>query len=269
MSMSCYFSYSWGDDINEKLMNEIKSQIEKMSNYKINVIYDKRNFRTGDDILEKERQIEKSDSIVLFFTHSYKTSIGNIRNMESLDLCHLKKQIKRENIDFNSRPSKEQDIAELQEQIKQLRMEVDVLREALNLIKKDPGINIKKLKNHEKAVVIDALKNKYPLPQLLNLLHIAKSSYYYQENAIKRCDKYHELRIQIKEIFNENRNCYVYRRIYGQLKNMGITVSEKIVSRIMKSEKLIVPVKHMRKYSSYKGEISPEDENIINRNFHA
>ena len=46
-------------------------------------------------------------------------------------------------------------------------MEVDVLKEALNLLKKDPGINITKLKNHEKAVVIDAVEDKYPLDQLL------------------------------------------------------------------------------------------------------
>lgn len=31
-----------------------------------------------------------------------------------------KKQIKRENVDFNTEPSKQQDISELQEQIKQL-----------------------------------------------------------------------------------------------------------------------------------------------------
>lgn len=77
MSMSCYISYSWDDDINDKLINEIKSQIEKMSNYKINVIYDRRNFHTGDDILAKEKQIEKSDSIVVFFTPSYKTKVIN------------------------------------------------------------------------------------------------------------------------------------------------------------------------------------------------
>lgn len=50
-----------------------------------------------------------------------------------------KKQIKRENIDFNAESAPAQDIAELQEQIKQLQMEVDVLKEALNLLKKTPA----------------------------------------------------------------------------------------------------------------------------------
>lgn len=91
-----------------------------------------------------------------------------------------KKQIKREHIDFNTESVPPQDISELQEQIKQLQMEVDVLKEALNLLKKDPSINITDLKNREKAVVIDSLKDKYSLPLLLKVLHIAKSSYYYQ-----------------------------------------------------------------------------------------
>ena len=134
-------------------------------------------------------------------------------------LNSLKTLIKRENIDFNTEPSKQQDISELQEQIKQLQMEVDVLKEVLNLLKKDPGINITELKNREKAVVIDAMKNKYPLPQLLKFLRIAKSSYYYQENVIKKPDKYYELRIKIKEIFKECRNCYGYSEFMKNLRS--------------------------------------------------
>ena len=197
---------------------------------------------------------------------------GRYKNKELFSVClqnASKKQIKRENIDFNTEPSKQQDISELQEQIKQLQMEVDVLKEALNLLKKDPGINITELKNREKAVVIDAMKDKYPLSQLLKFLRIAKSSYYYQENVMKQPDKYYELQIKIKEIFKECRNCYGYRRIHEELKKLGSTVSEKIVRRIMKAENLTVPTKGTKKYSSYRGEITPEVDNIINRDFHA
>lgn len=131
-------------------------------------------------------------------------------------LMSSKKQIKRENIDFNAESAPAQDIAELQEQIKQLQMEVDVLKEALNLLKKDPGINITELKNREKAVVIDAMKDKYSLPQLLKLLQISKSSFYYQKKAMKKPEKYYELRINIIRFFKENRNCYGYRRIHSR-----------------------------------------------------
>lgn len=75
MGMTCYFSYSWGEDINKDVMDEIKKQIEKMSNYRISVIYDKHSFHTGDDLKKREQQIKTSDSIVVFFTPSYKEKI--------------------------------------------------------------------------------------------------------------------------------------------------------------------------------------------------
>ena len=46
-------------------------------------------------------------------------------------------------------------------------MEIDILKETINVLKKDPGIDQKALKNREKAVIIDALKDKYSLPALM------------------------------------------------------------------------------------------------------
>ena len=37
----------------------------------------------------------------------------------------------------------------------------------------------------------------------------------------------------------------------------------------MKEERLVISYRKKRKYSSYKGEVSPAPENVINRNFHA
>ena len=125
------------------------------------------------------------------------------------------------------------------------------------------------LKNREKAVIVDALKNRYSLPFLFSKLHLSKSSYYYQEFAIHRSNKYAEIRKRIIEIFYENRNCYGYRRIYGMLRKENIVLSEKVVRRIMKEENLVIFSKKRRKYSSYKGEISPSVPNLINREFHA
>lgn len=71
------------------------------------------------------------------------------------------------------------------------------------------------------------------------------------------------MRCEIKRIFQENASCYGYRRIYICLKKSGITLSEKVVRRIMRQEKLEVYVSSHRKYSSYMGEISPEVHNIL------
>ena len=246
--------------IKQKYINAPNHPRNPDANLKLDAI--KRCFSLGEGVEYVSRDIGYSRASIYSWYRKY-------QKFGVAGLMSSKKQIKRENIDFNTEPSKQQEISELQEQIKQLQMEVDVLKEALNLLKKDPGINITELKNREKAVIIDAVEDKYSLHQLLKCLCMAKSSYYYQRAVMKQSDKYVEIRIRIKIIFQENRNCYGYRRIHGELKKIGITVSEKIVRRIMKEEHLTVPTKRMKKYSSYKGEITPEVDNIINRDFHA
>ena len=52
------------------------------------------------------------------------------------------------------------DVDQLKQQLYELQMEVDILKETLNVIKKDPGVDWKDLKNREKVAVIDAMKEK-------------------------------------------------------------------------------------------------------------
>lgn len=69
----------------------------------------------------------------------------------------------------------------LKHQIKKLQLEKDILEETIKILKKDQGANPESLKNKEKVELIDTLKIKYPLNDLLEILKIAKSSYYYQK----------------------------------------------------------------------------------------
>ena len=118
-------------------------------------------------------------------------------------------------------------------------------------------------------MIIDALKSKYSLPDLCKKLSLPRSSYYYQETVVRAEDKYLEIRNRIVQLFHMNRNTFGYRKIHMLLHNEGIIVSEKVVRRIMRQEQLIVKQKRTKKYNSYKGEITPAVENIVNRDFHA
>ena len=64
------------------------------------------------------------------------------------------------------------DLAQLQAQIRDMQMEIDILKETINVLKKDPGIDPAALKNRKKAVMSDALKSKYPLMQECNIFCI-------------------------------------------------------------------------------------------------
>ena len=162
-----------------------------------------------------------------------------------------------------------EEINELRSKIQDMQMEIDILKETIKVLKKDPGVSMTILKNSEKVVIVDALKNRYSLPLLLDRLALPKSSYYYQKSSIKKRDKYAETRHRIITIFNENKNCYGYHSVHAVMQKENLIVSEKIVRRIMREENLVAAVKQRKKYNSYKGEISPSVPNIIQRNFHA
>lgn len=158
---------------------------------------------------------------------------------------------------------------DLKRQVYRLQLEKDVLEKAAEILKKDEGVSLEKLTNREKAIVIGALRSKYRLYELLDVFHMAKSSYCYQQAVLNAPDKYADLRVKIRTVFDESSSRYGYRRIHSSLKNEELTVSEKVVRRLMQEEKLIVPHVKRKKYSSYKGEITPAVPNVIERDFHA
>jgi transposase InsO family protein len=159
-------------------------------------------------------------------------------------------------------------VTELQKEVHRLKIERDIYEKAAEIIKKDQGINLQTLTNREKAIIINALRESYQLKELLEIMCMAKSSYCYQVIAINT-DKYADLKAKVKDVFEESSSRYGYRRIHSVINSVGTIVSEKVIRRIMKEENLVVPNIKRKKYTSYKGEISPEVENIVNREFHA
>ncbi|WP_314057951.1 IS3 family transposase, partial [Shuttleworthella satelles] len=142
-------------------------------------------------------------------------------------------------------------IEDLKEKMLDMQMEIDILKETINVLKKDPGVDQTVLRNREKAVITGALKNKYSLQKLCFKLEIPRSSYYYHKAALRADDKYRELRSRIIKVFQDNRCVYGYRKIHQLLRRKGTIVSEKIVRRIVKEESLVVKICRRRKYNSY------------------
>ena len=119
------------------------------------------------------------------------------------------------------------EVEKLKAQVQDMQLEIDILKETLEVLKKDPGADLTTLRNQEKAVIVDALKNKYSLPILLQKLRLAKSSYYYQHKLASTPDKYEALRDRITILFGENSGRYGYRRIRALLIREGLLISEK------------------------------------------
>lgn len=164
----------------------------------------------------------------------------------------------------------------LQEEIEQLRvehqrldMENKILKKANEILKKDMGTDYDGLSTIEKTKIISALSQQYTLNILTKKLNIAKSTYLYSKKVLKR-DKYEKERLILKRLFFDNYSTFGYRRMRQALKlETGMFMSEKVIRRLMKDEGLVVYVPKSRKYSSYKGEITPSVPNILNRDFTA
>ena len=84
-----------------------------------------------------------------------------------------------------------------------------------------------------------------------------------------KVDKYADIRPAVRNTFAESHETYGYRRVHAVLKKEGKIISEKVVRRLMKDEGLCVKVRKRRRYSSYKGEITPAVPNLLKRDFHA
>ncbi len=163
----------------------------------------------------------------------------------------------------------ERQVESLRRDVRKLQLEHDLLKKANEILKKDLGVSLQLLSNREKTTLADALREEYALPDLLDRLDLARSSYFYHRSRLGVADKYAEVRRIITDIFESNHQSYGYRRIQASLNKQRVFVSEKVVQRLMKQEQLQAPKQKRRGYRSYVGGITPAPENIVNRDFHA
>jgi transposase InsO family protein/transposase-like protein len=244
--------------LNEKgipLRNLHKKGIPQPISVKVEAV--RRCYELGESLSEMASELGLSGGGVISNWYKNLTEKGVISLMTKEDLTER---------NAVSVQSPEQDI-DLGSENERLRMENDILKEVISILKKDRGVDPTALANKEKAIVIGALRTNYPLKNLLMALSIPRSSYYYCTISACKPDKYIWLREEVRDIFYENANRYGAERIWQVLRNREIIVSAKVVRRIMREEHLSVISKKKASYKSYQGEISPAPKNLINRDF--
>lgn len=120
----------------------------------------------------------------------------------------------------------------------------------------------------EKALIIYELRQEFRVRELLKVSEIKKSTYYYHISKINEPDKYAEIKEIIKQVYNENKCRYGYRRITLELLNKGYKINHKTVQRLMKIMGLKSKIR-IKKYKSYKGDAGKIAPNILRRDFKA
>ena len=160
-------------------------------------------------------------------------------------------------------------LREAKARLRQVQLELDVRQATLDIIKKDPGTDPNRLTNAEKAAMVEALRPKYKLRELLAAVGMAKSSYEYARGARARGETEGRAaaRRAVVEAFEASSGTYGYRRIYAQVNagaGDGAAIGEWTVRRIMEEENLVArAARRRRRYSSYEGEISTAPPNLL------
>src|SRR5699024_6513493 len=94
-----------------------------------------------------------------------------------------------------------------------------------------------------------------------------RSTYMYWQKRFNENNPDEEIEGLIKEIFEEHKGSYGYRRIDTELRNRGHIVNPKKILRVMRklNIKCIKFTRKSRKFSTYKGKISKFTKKLINR----
>lgn len=112
------------------------------------------------------------------------------------------------------------------------------------------------------------LRQQYPLAGLLAVAELARSSFYYQLELMRRTDKHATLKARILTVFDKHRGRYGYRRITAAIRREGTLVNHKTVQRLMG----LLGVKscvRIKKYRAYHGEVGRAAPNVLQRQFKA
>ena len=143
---------------------------------------------------------------------------------------------------------------------------------ALRILGKGQGADPRnELTNKEKTALINELRPRWKLSRLLSALDMARSSYQYQQGALRAPDRDEEARRRISEVFDASDGTYGRRRIHDELKDRGTTIAEHRIARIMAEEGLEArgKTRPKRRYNSYVGEVTEHPGNKVKQDFAA
>jgi putative transposase len=120
-----------------------------------------------------------------------------------------------------------------------------------------------------KVQTLIALKADFPLPVLLQITGLARSTFFYHQARLQAPDPRDALKAKVMEIFEKNHGRYGHRRIHTELVKQGWTIAKKTVLKLMHAMRLVCKVRRKKRYSSYKGDQGKVAPNVLNREFEA
>ncbi|MHB0780479.1 IS3 family transposase [Pseudomonas putida] len=163
------------------------------------------------------------------------------------------------------KPAKPTDTNDDQKSRDQLMAELEYLRMENAVLKELGSARGKGTNTREKVLIVSKLKRRFPLPDLLQLVELARSTFYYQLKAQQKPDRHAELKALVHRVYHEQKGLYGYRRIALVIRKEK-RVNKKVIERLM-AEQGLKSVVRPKKYRSYRGTVGKVAANVLERNF--
>ena len=113
------------------------------------------------------------------------------------------------------------------------------------------------------------LRHEHKIGLLIDVAGIPRSTYYYYSKQFSspKADKYAEIKVIIRQIYDDSKGRYGYRRITKELRKTH-RINHKTVQRLMRKMGIFCRVR-MKKYNSFRGEVGRIAPNLLERDFKA
>lgn len=122
-------------------------------------------------------------------------------------------------------------VAEMEDEIRRLRMENEFLKKSSGLLRPDAGLN-------EKSALIEAEKANYPIAWMCRMLQVGRSSFYEWRRQVDQetatAARRRGLTEQVQRVFDQQRQTAGCRRIAAQLNDEGHPASVGLVADLMR-----------------------------------
>ncbi len=112
------------------------------------------------------------------------------------------------------------------------------------------------------------MRRQHKLADLLQIAGLARSTFYYQCQAIARADQHEDMKASIRGVYDKHKGRYGYRRITATLrKSMAQPVNHKCVQRLMQKMGLRALIRAKKRSREVLGVSDVHVPNVLQRNF--
>ena len=163
------------------------------------------------------------------------------------------------------------DVERQRREKKEPDIEIAIRKGTLELLGKEPGTDPENPAGHEKTLLVKQTSEKLGVTagSLLPVVGVARGTYHYQPDAMKRPDKDSGLLELVREAFENSKRRYGYKRVHLELRGMGIVASAKQIMGLMTRHGLVPLSRSAKRHGSYKGELTKAPANLADGDFHA